>query len=74
MIASMIVEIEADAEDQVLPELHKITGVSTYGIKDRQIVTVVEGETIVAVNTIAREISLLARIVGVYPVFASEHG
>lgn len=73
MIASMIVEIEADAESQVRPELDKIGGVSTYAIKDRQIVTVVEGETMTAVNDIVREISLMERIVGVYPVFAGEH-
>jgi nitrate reductase NapAB chaperone NapD len=73
MIASMIVEIEADTEAMVLPELHRIAGVSTYGIKDRQIVTVVEGETMTAVSDIVREISRLNRIVGVYPVFAGEH-
>jgi nitrate reductase NapAB chaperone NapD len=73
MIASMIVEIEADTEAVVLPELNRIVGVSTYGIKDRQIVTVVEGETMTAVSDIVREISLLNRIVGVYPVFAGEH-
>ncbi len=73
MIASMIVEIEADAESQVLPELDKIGGVSTYGIKDRQIVTVVEGETMTAVTDIVREISLLERIVGIYPVYAGDH-
>lgn len=74
MIASMIVEIEADAEGQVLPKLAQIVGVSTYGIKDCQIVTVVEGKTAAAVNEIVREISLLERIVGVFPVFAGEHG
>lgn len=73
MIASMIVEIEAEAEAQVLPELARIAGVSTYGLKDRQIVTVVEGESMAAVNDIVRQISLLERIVGVYPVFAGEH-
>ena len=73
MIASMIVEIEADTEAMVLPVLNRIAGVSTYGIKDRQIVTVVEGETMTAVSDIVREISLLNRIVGVYPVFAGEH-
>lgn len=73
MIASMIVEIEADAEGLVLPELDKIGGVSTYGIKDRQIVTVVEGASMTAINDIVREISLMERIVGVYPVFAAEH-
>lgn len=74
MIASMIVEIEADAEALVLPELGRIVGVSTYGIKDRQIVTVVEGETMTAVSDIVHAISLMDRIVGVYPVFAGEHG
>jgi len=74
MIASMIVEIEADAESQVLPQLARISGVSTYGLKDRQIVTVVEGESVTAVNNIVQEISLLERIVGVYPVFAGDHG
>jgi len=73
MIASMIVEIEADTEAMVLPVLNRIAGVSTYGIKDRQIVTVVEGETMTAVSDIVREISLLNRIVGVYQVFAGEH-
>lgn len=73
MIASMIVEIEAEAESQVLPELARIAGVSTYGLKDRQIVTVVEGESLAAVNDIVRKISLLERIVGVYPVFAGGH-
>jgi nitrate reductase NapAB chaperone NapD len=74
MIASMIVEIEAEAEHQVLPELARMAGVSTYGIKDRQIVTVVEADTMTAVNGIVQEISRLDRIIGVYPVFAGEHG
>lgn len=73
MITSMIVEIEADAEGQVLPELAKIAGVSTYGIKERRIVTVVEGATMAEVTATVQEISLLERIVGVYPVYAAEH-
>lgn len=73
MIASMIVEIETDAETQVLTLLEKIVGVSTYGIKDRQIVTVVEGNSMAVITAIVREISALDRIVGVYPVFAGEH-
>ena len=73
MIASMIVEIEAEAEGSVLQALDKIAGVSIYGIKDHQIVTVVEGETAMAVNNIVRGISSLERIIGVYPVYAGEH-
>jgi len=73
MIASMIVEIEADAENQVLPELARMAGVSTYGVKEGQIVTVVEGASSAAVTDTIREIAGLERIIGVYPVFAGDH-
>ncbi len=72
-IASMIIEIEDGAEERVLPELGKIPGVGVYGVKGRQIVTVIEGDTFAHVNDIVKTVSLIERITGVYPVYAGEH-
>ena len=72
-IVSVVVEIEENSIEQVLPELGKIPNISVFGVKDNQIVTVIEGETLVSVNDIIKKLSDLERVTGVYPVYAGEH-
>ena len=72
-VVSVIVEIEDNSIEQVLPELGKVPGISVFGVKDDQIVTVVEGETLGAVNEIIKKLSKFERVTGVYPVYAGAH-
>lgn len=72
-VASVIVEIEDNSMEQVLPALGKVPGISVFGVKDNQIVTVVEGETLSSVNEIIKRLSEFERVTGVYPVYAGAH-
>lgn len=72
-ISSIIVAIEDGAIEQVLPRLGAVAGVSVFGVKDNQIVAVIEAETLAAVNGIIKALSEFERVIGVYPVYAGEH-
>jgi nitrate reductase NapAB chaperone NapD len=72
-ISSIIVAIEDGAIEQVLPRLGAVPGVSVFGVKDNQIVTVVEAETLSAVNGIIKVASEFEGVIGIYPVYAGEH-
>ncbi len=72
-VASVIVEIEDNAMEQVLPDLGKVPGISVFGVKENQIVTVVEGDTLGAVNEIIKKLSEFEKVTGVYPVYARAH-
>lgn len=71
-IASIIVEIEEGAIEQVLPELGKVPGISVFGVKNNQVVTVVEGESLLIVNDMIRKLSDFEKVTGVYPVYAGD--
>ena len=71
-IASIIVEIKDGVEDRVLPELGMVPAISVFGSKGNQIVTVVEGETSLAVNDVIHTLSLIEGVTGVFPVYAGE--
>lgn len=72
-IASMVVEILDGSGERMLGKLARIPQVSVYGIKENQIVTVIEGESMAAVNETVREVSAFDEVLGVYPVSISEH-
>lgn len=72
-ISSVIVAIEDGAIERVLPRLGAVSGVSVFGVKDNQIVTVIEAQTLGAVNGIIKELSELERVVGIYPVYTRDH-
>jgi len=72
-VASLIVEIEDNSMELVLPALGEVPGISVFGVKDNQIVTVVEGETLGSVNEIIKKLSEFERVTGVYPVYAGAY-
>lgn len=72
-ISSIIVDIEDGAIEQVLPRLGMVPGMSVFGVKDNQIVTVIEAETLLAVNDVIKTVSDFERVIGIYPVYAGDH-
>lgn len=72
-ISSVIVDIEDGAIEQVLPMLGRVPGISVFGVKDNQIVTVIEAETLLAVNDVIKTVSGFERVIGIYPVYAGDH-
>jgi nitrate reductase NapAB chaperone NapD len=72
-VASIIVEIEKNSMEQVLPALGNIPGISVFGVKDNQIVTVVEAETLGSVSEIIKKLSEFEKVTGVYPVYAGDY-
>jgi len=71
-VASVVVEIKEGSSDTVLGSLARIPQISVYGVKENQIVTVIEGDTIKDVDATVRQISQLEAVIGVYPVFAGD--
>ena len=69
-ISSIIVAVEEGAIEQVLPRFGAVPGVSVFGVKDNQIVAVIEAETLSAVNGIIKALSESERVIGIYPVYA----
>ncbi len=72
-IASMIVEIEDGAGESVLSSLARMPRISVYGLKENQIVTVVEGDTAQVLDESVKLVSAIEKVIGVYPVFAGEY-
>ena len=72
-VASIIIEIENNAMEQVLPALGKVPGISVFGVKNNQIVTVVEAATLGSVTEIIKKLSEFENITGVYPVYAGDY-
>lgn len=69
-VASVIVETENGAGETVLTSLARMTNVNVYGVKENQIVTVVEGDSAEAVNESVSMLAAIDKVIGVYPVFA----
>ena len=69
-IASVIVEIEDGASDAVLGSIAQIARATVYGIKENQIVTVIEGGDSSAIDEVIGQLSGLDKVIGVYPVYA----
>ncbi|MCL4491718.1 MAG: chaperone NapD [Nitrospirae bacterium] len=71
-VTSVVVEFKDDASEAVLSSLARIDNVTVYGIKDNQIVAVIEGADMSAVEETMKSIYALEKITGVYPVFAGD--
>jgi len=71
-VSSVIIEVEQGAESAVLGDIARVPLTSVFGIKDRQIVTVIEGDDLASVEQSLRQLSALDRVIGVYPVYAGE--
>jgi nitrate reductase NapAB chaperone NapD len=72
-IASVIVEIEDGASDAVLGGIAQIARATVYGIKENQIVTVIEGGDSREIDEVIRQLSGLDKVIGVYPVYAGDY-
>jgi nitrate reductase NapAB chaperone NapD len=71
-IAGIIVEVQNGAEASVLTGLAQIPQISVYGVKENQIVTIIEGDNAASVNDTVSRVSLFDGVLGVYPVTISE--
>lgn len=69
-ISSAVVEIRNGAEEAVLNSLAHIEKVSVYGIKDNQIVMVIEDMDMPGIQDTIKKIYSIDDVVGVYPVYA----
>jgi nitrate reductase NapAB chaperone NapD len=72
-IASVIVEIEDGASETVLGSIAQIAQATVYGIKENQIVTVIEGGDSREIDAVIRQLSVLDKVIGVYPVYAGDY-
>lgn len=71
-VSSVIIEVEQGAASAVLNNIARVPLTSVFGVKDCQIVTVIEGEDIASIEDSMRALSALDRVIGVYPVYAGE--
>ncbi len=71
-IASVVVEIQNGAGETVLGLLGAMREVSVFGMKENQIVTVIESSTPEAVEGILSRVRMIEDVVGVYPVYIGE--
>ena len=69
-VVSVIVDIENGSGEAVLHSLAVIGNVSVYGIKDTQIVAVIEGKDMKAIQNTIKILYSTKNIIGAYPVFA----
>lgn len=72
-VTSLIVESLPGEAATTWTTLAHVDGVSVHGMKEEQIVTVIEGESISEIDTIMRKIQALEGVVGVYPVYTGGH-
>jgi nitrate reductase NapAB chaperone NapD len=69
-ISSAVVEIRNGSGETVLSSLAGIENVSVFGIRDNQIVMVIEDGDIRGIQETIRKIYGIESVVGVYPVYA----
>jgi nitrate reductase NapAB chaperone NapD len=69
-VVSVIVDIENNSGEAVLHSLAVIGNISVYGIKDNQIVAVIEGRDMKAIQNTIKILYSTKNILGAYPVFA----
>jgi nitrate reductase NapAB chaperone NapD len=69
-ISSAVVEIRNGAGEAVLQSLARIENVSVFGMKDNQIVAVIEDRDIWSIQDTMKKIYGIENVVGVYPVYA----
>jgi len=69
-ISSAVVEIRDGAGEAVLNSLARLEKVSVYGIKDNQIVMVIEDMDMPGIQNTINKIYGIENVIGVYPVYA----
>ena len=69
-VVSVIVDIENNSGEAVLHSLAVIGNVSVFGVKDNQIVVVIEGKDMKAIQNTIKILYSTKNIIGAYPVFA----
>ena len=69
-VVSVIVDIENGSGEAVLHSLAVIGNVSVFGVKDNQIVVVIEGKDMKAIQNTIKILHSTKNIIGAYPVFA----
>jgi len=69
-VLSVIVDIEEGSGEAVLHSLAAINNISVFGVKDNQIVAVIEGKDIRAVNKTINMLYSTKHILGAFPVLA----
>lgn len=72
-VTSVVIEINDGVSEDVLGRLALVPHINVYGMKDSQIVTVIEGESAGDVEETVRTIMALNGVVGVYPVFSGNY-
>ena len=72
-ISSAVVEISNGAGEAVLGSLAGIENVSVFGVKDNQIVAVIEDMDMKGIQDTIKKIYGIDSVVGVYPVYAGYH-
>jgi nitrate reductase NapAB chaperone NapD len=70
VISSAVVEIINGSSETVVNSLAGIDNVSVFGIKDNQIVAVIEDGDIWGIQDTIKKIYGIESVVGVYPVYA----
>ncbi len=72
-VVSVVVEVEDGTAETVLNSLAFISQISVYGVKDNQIVAVVEDDDdLLSVNRRIECIFGIDKVTGVYPVYAED--
>ena len=69
-VVSVIVDIENNSGEAVLHSLAVIGSVSVFGVKDNQIVVVIEDKDMKAIENTIKELYAIKNVLGAYPVFA----
>jgi len=72
-VISVIVQAHDDCGGLVSEGLSSLTGVSVYGIKEDQVVTVLEGDNMEDVNVLMRQIRDIPEVIGVFPVYGTDY-
>ncbi len=68
-IVSVVVEIKPGASETILGRLAGIREVSVYGMKENQIVMVIESRTMEAADEVLDQVQIIDDVIRAYPVF-----
>ena len=72
-VTSVVVEVSEGVNEDLLGRLARVPRVNVFGMKGRQIVTVIEGESVRDVEDTVKTIQEFEGVVGVYPVYSGDY-
>lgn len=72
-VTSVVVEVAPHTGEDLLGRLAHVPRVNVFGMKDQQIVTVIEGDTARDVEDVVKQIQELDGVIGVYPVYSGDY-